>query len=99
MELPDALTILHQPVRLRIMTLLYRQGDVGFAVARKALDITPGNLDAHSKRLAEEGLLDSRRVLIGDRFEVRLFITLTGTRRYAAYLDVLETFLASARGD
>lgn len=97
MDLSDELTVIHQPVRLKVMTLLYRHGDVGFTEAHKTLDLTPGNLDAHSKKLAEAGLLESRRVLMKDHFEVRLRITDEGTRRFAAYLKVLQGFLEGAR--
>lgn len=97
MDLPDELQVIHQPVRLKLMTLLYRQGDVGFTEARDALGLTPGNLDAHTKRLADARLVESRRALMKDRFEVRLRITKEGTRRFDAYLAALEGFLAAAR--
>lgn len=98
MDLPSELMVIHQPVRLKVMTLLYRHGDVGFTEAHKNLGLTPGNLDAHSKKLAEEGLLESRRVLMKDHFEVRLRITQEGTRRFDAYLRALQGFLAAATG-
>lgn len=97
MDLPDDLAIIHQPVRLKMMTLLYREGDVGFTEAHKALGLTPGNLDAHAKKLAEAGLAESRRALMRDHFEVRLRPTPEGVRRFEAYLRFLEEFLRATR--
>lgn len=97
MLLPADLELIHQPARLKLMTLLYRHGDVGFTEAQRALDLTPGNLDAHQRRLADEGLLESRKALLRSGFEVRLRLTPLGGDRFKAYLDWLEAFMASAR--
>lgn len=96
MELPADLEVIHQPARLRLMTLLYRHGDVGFTEAQRALDLTPGNLDAHQRRLAAERLLDSRKALLRSGFEVRLRLTPLGADRFKAYLEWLEAFMTEA---
>lgn len=97
MLLPADLEVIHQPARLKLMTLLYLHGDVGFTEAQRALHLTPGNLDAHHKRLAAEGLLESRRALQRSGFEVRLRLTPDGAERFQAYLDWLEAFMVAAR--
>lgn len=97
MDIPPEAEPIHQPVRLKVMTLLYRHGDVGFTEAQKTLGLTPGNLDAHAKRLDAAGLLSARRVLVRDHFEARLRITPAGTAAFEAYLAWLEAFLAAAQ--
>jgi DNA-binding MarR family transcriptional regulator len=97
MELPANLEVLHQPVRLRLMALLFQRGDVGFAAARDALELTPGNLDGHAKRLAEAGFLELRRALLRTGFETRYRITRSGREAFEAYLDWLAAFIASTR--
>lgn len=97
MDLPAELRVIHQPVRLRVMTLLYKHGDVGFTEAQQTLELTPGNLDAHTKALAKAGLAESRRVLQKDRFEVRIRITRAGTTAFRAYLARLQEFLDAAQ--
>jgi DNA-binding MarR family transcriptional regulator len=97
MDLPEGLELIHQPARLKLMTLLYRHGDVGFTEAQRSLDLTPGNLDAHQRRLADEGLLESRKALLRTGFELRLRLTPAGAERFQAYLDWLESFMAAAR--
>jgi DNA-binding MarR family transcriptional regulator len=95
--LPADLEIIHQPARLKLMTLLYRHGDVGFTEAQRSLDLTPGNLDAHQRKLAGEGLLEARKALLRTGFEVRLKLTPAGADRFQAYLDWLDSFMAAAR--
>ncbi len=93
MDIPKELEVIHQPVRLKVMTLLYKHGDVGFTEAHKTLELTPGNLDAHTKTLQKAGLAESRRVLMKDHFEVRLRITREGSAAFQAYLAKLQEFL------
>lgn len=96
MDLPAPLQLIHQPVRLRIMGLLWRHRDVSYTRARDVLGLTDGNLATHTARLAEAGLLESRRVLAGDRFEVRYRITRAGAAAFRDYLEALRVFLAEA---
>lgn len=95
--LPDGLEVIHQPARLALMTLLYQRGDVGAPAAREATGLTPGNLDGHAKKLAEAGLLEGRRSLTRDGFEVRYHLTAAGLNAMAAYLDWLETFAVNLK--
>lgn len=96
MHLPRELEIIHQPVRLKVMTLLYKHGDIGFTEAQRGLGLTPGNLDAHVKTLHGAGMAESRRALMRDHFEVRVRITPSGVAAFRAYLDWLGAFLADA---
>ncbi len=93
MDLPPELTIIHQPVRLRIMGLLYKHRDLGFTELRQALDLTDGNLASHGRKLDEVGYIDARKVLTKAGFEVRYAITGDGVRRFRAYLDHLRGLL------
>ncbi len=98
MELEPGLRIIHEPNRLRIMTLLYQRRDIGAASAREALGLTPGNLDSHARRLADAGFLESRRVLLRSGFEARYRITQRGSRAMEEYLEWLESMLSGLRG-
>lgn len=94
MELSEDLRLIHQPVRLRIMGLLYKHRDVAFTRARDSLGLTDGNLASHANRLEEVGLLESRKALTRDGFEARYRITQQGDRRFRDYLETLEGFMA-----
>lgn len=97
MDLPPELIVLHEPVRLRIVTLLYRQTDLGFSAIRESLGLTSGNLSSHAAKLADAGIIVSRDVLARTGFEKRFQITADGIARFERYLAVLEEFLGSTR--
>ena len=59
--------------------------------------LTPGNLDSHAKRLAEEGLLEARKVLTKEGFEARYRINPAGLAAMEAYLRWLEEYAAGLR--
>ena len=85
----DELKDLHQPVRLRLMAVLVRQHELGFAALRDGLGLTDGNMGSHMARLVERGWVTSRRALVESHFEVRYTITRAGFavfRRYRAWL-------------
>lgn len=96
MDLPKELQLIHQPQRLRIMGLLWKQGDVSYAALRDALQLTDGNIATHTKRLEDAGFLASRRALAVDRFEVRYRITAAGRVAFRSYLTALRGFLADS---
>ena len=80
------------------MALLYEHGDIGASAARAALDLTPGNLDAHARRLEEAGFAASRKALLRGGFEARFRITDEGRVAFAAYLTWLEEFVRVVKG-
>lgn len=90
MGLPEGLHVLHQPTRLRIMALVCRYRDVGFADVRDHLALTDGNLGSHARRLEDEGLLEVRRGLGRTGITVRYRPSAEGDRRMARYLAWLD---------
>lgn len=98
-DLSETEALIHQPTRLAIMGLLYRQRDVGFARARDALELTDGNLASHATRLEEAGLLEERRALTEDGFEKRYRITRAGSEAFRSYLGTLKAYLGQHETD
>ncbi len=98
MELAPGLEIIHQPVRLKLVALLYHHGDVSVSSAVTALATSPGNLDAHARRLEAAGILEMRRALTSKGFESRLELTTQGIERFEAYLSEMRAFLAGMGG-
>lgn len=94
-ELDPALETIHQPVRLKLMALLFQHRDVSFAEARDALGVSDGNLGSHAKVLEEKGLLESRKALARTGFQVRFQITEAGSKSFESYTQALRLFLAN----
>ena len=55
---------IHQPTRLRIMTMLVAQAEDGrlaYGFIQQALELTGGNLTTHLRRLEDAGFLETGR--------------------------------------
>lgn len=92
-RLEGDLALVHQPVRLAVMGLLWKERDVGFGEARRALGLTEGNLASHVSTLERAGFLASRRVLLRKGFQVRLSLTPAGSAAFARYLGELRRYV------
>lgn len=98
MDLPPELLVIHQPVRLRIMGLLYTHRDLPFTQVRDHLGLTDGNLASHAKKLESAGYVEGRRVLLKTGFEMRYRITRDGADAFRHYLATLRGFLEGLDG-
>jgi DNA-binding MarR family transcriptional regulator len=91
----DALDpLIHTPARLRILVTLAAlpDGDVlSFTRLQKLLDLTPGNLITHIRKLEDAGYLSSEKS--GNGTASRTSISLTQRGRAA-----LDTYTATLRG-
>lgn len=96
-DLTPELRIIHEPTRLRILGMLYRETDLGFTALRNELNLTAGNLASHASRLEEAGFVRSRDALMRGGFEKRYQITAQGLETFERYLATLEAFASEAR--
>ena len=85
--------LLDDPVRLRMMGLLYKHRDVAARSVKTSLGLTDGNLASHAARLEAAGLMRSRRALMPTGFEVRYSITPEGSQHFREQLRALRRFL------
>lgn len=92
---PDLDPVIHQPTRLAILALLYRNRQASFTAVQKGLGLTPGNLASHAGKLEAAGYVTSGRVLAGLAFEVRYRITPAGNDAFRAYLEALRALVAA----
>jgi predicted transcriptional regulator len=97
MDLPQDLRVIHEPVRLALMGLLFRENDLGFTALRNELALTSGNLASHAAKLQEAGLIAGRDALTQAGFEKRFQMTAKGYDHFESYLQHLEEFLSSNR--
>jgi DNA-binding MarR family transcriptional regulator len=92
-DLPRDLEVVHQPGRLRIMTMVYRERDVGFAAMRNALGMTAGNLAAHLQRLEQAAFIEQRQVFSRQGVASRIRLTAAGAAAFQRYLALLRAYL------
>ena len=95
---PEFDAVVHQRVRLGILSALAAGGSVSFTDLKAVLGLTDGNLSVHARKLEEAGY-----VSVGKRFAERVplteyALTAAGRRALDAYLDQMEAVIQAARG-
>jgi DNA-binding MarR family transcriptional regulator len=97
-QLSPELQIIHQPIRLKLVALLYQHGDLSATAAVQSLGTTSGNLDAHARKLVENDVIVMRRTLTTSGFESRLELSRRGIQLFEQYLQVMRAFLRGVEG-
>ncbi|MFX1533199.1 MAG: transcriptional regulator [Promethearchaeota archaeon] len=82
------------PQRLTIMLLLYLHKKAGFTELRKLLQLTPGNLDHHIRKLKDAGYVKTRYVVVNRPLSV-IEITREGAEAFKNYAVKLRALLDS----
>ena len=88
--------IIHQPVRLQVMTLLVSQPDnarVAYTFVQRTLDLTGGNLTTHLRKLRETGYVAITKEFREEKPTTWVTATSSGRRAFAGYLANLEQVL------
>lgn len=89
--------LIHERVRLGILSALRAADRLSFTELRDALGVTDGNLSVHARRLEEAGYVECRK-----RFEQRIprseyRLTTRGRVAFASYLFQLESVIRLVR--
>lgn len=88
--------MIHQPVRLQVMTLLVSQPDnarLAYTFVQKTLDLTGGNLTTHLRKLRDTGYVAITKEFRDEKPSTWLQATTSGRRAFADYLANLEKML------
>ena len=94
MEQPD--TIIHQPVRLKIMAALKPlppNEQLEFVRLKKIVDATEGNLGAHIQTLDEAGYVAVEKDFADNRPRTRVKLTKQGRKAFEEYVAYLRNIL------
>lgn len=94
---PDLDPIVHQRVRLGILSALAAGGTTAFTDLKTMLDLTDGNLSVHARKLEDAGYLAVAKSF-SDRTPLTEFsLTDAGHQALATYLDAMEAVIEAAR--
>jgi DNA-binding transcriptional ArsR family regulator len=95
--LPDLDRVIHERMRLGIVSALAASDSLTFLELRRLLDASDGNLSVHARRLEEAGYVACSKTFEGrvPRTEYRL--TAGGRRAFERYLAHLEAVIEHAR--
>jgi len=84
--------MLGNPTRLSIMLHLLIVNRATFSDLQKALNLTPGNLDSHLRKLEKAGLIRIRKGIVGLKPRTIIMITDEGYVRTLNYIrSIRET--------
>jgi DNA-binding MarR family transcriptional regulator len=89
--------IIHERVRLAIVSALAVSPALSFNDLKKALRITDGNLSVHARRLEEAGYVECRKSFEGRVPRTEFRLTTAGRRALQRYLDHMEALIRATR--
>lgn len=100
----DADDLIHQPLRLKIMTALYAERDaqsVEFSRLKAVTRATDGNLGSHLTTLEKAGYVKIAKDFVGKRPRTRAALTAAGRRAFRRHVDYLRELVegVDAAGD
>lgn len=89
--------LIHERVRLGIVSALAVNGSLTFTDLRDLLGITDGNLSAHARRLEDAGYVMCKKSFDGRTPKTEYGLTELGRRELNAYLDHMEAIIEATR--
>ena len=92
--IPDADRIIHEPVRLGVMALLYVVESADFVFIRQQMNLTGGNLSAHIGKLESAGYLKVDKRFNNKRPQTLLSLTDEGRKGFKEYVEAMREFLS-----
>jgi DNA-binding MarR family transcriptional regulator len=85
--------VIHQPIRLQIMTYLQFARKSNFSELKKELGITDGNLGAHLQKLDDNDLVKIDKKIIDKKPLSTINITKNGETQLLNYLNILSSII------
>jgi DNA-binding HxlR family transcriptional regulator len=97
LELPELDRLIHERIRLGIVSALATNESLSFNDLKRVLKTTDGNLSVHARKLEEAQYISCVKFFEGrvPRTEYRL--TASGRRALAEYLDQMEQWIRVTR--
>ena len=89
--------LIHERVRLGILSALAAGGTLSFNDLKHLLDTTDGNLSVHARKLEEAGYLECLKSFEGRMPKTEYRLTAAGREALSDYLDQMEQIIRMAR--
>lgn len=89
--------LIHERVRLGIVSALAVNGSLPFTALRDLLGTTDGNLSAHARRLEDAGYVLCLKSFEGRMPRTDYELTARGRRALEGYLDHMESIIRATR--
>ena len=95
---PDDIdAVIHERVRLGIVSALAVSAEMSFNELKDALSVTDGNLSAHATRLESAGYIEIEKSFRGRRPHTAMRLTPKGRQAFQRYLALLQEIVDRGR--
>lgn len=95
--LPNLDRIIHERLRLGIVSALAVNDSLTFNELKKLLQTTDGNLSVHARRLEEAQYIDCTKSFEGRMPKTEYRLTPSGRKAFERYLDHMEALIQAMR--
>ena len=89
--------LIHERVRLAIVSALAVNDVLSFNALKALLEITDGNLSVHARKLENAGYVKCRKSFVGRQPRTEFRLTAVGRRALEDYLEQMESLIRAAR--
>jgi DNA-binding MarR family transcriptional regulator len=89
--------IIHAPIRLSVMTILFSVKSADFSYLREATGATDGNLSTHRSKLEDAKYIKTIKRFRAKKPNTTCSITPAGRLAYEKYISVLEQYIKRSR--
>jgi DNA-binding HxlR family transcriptional regulator len=97
-DIPQLDRIIHEKLRLGIVSALAARGKSTFTELKQLLDTTDGNLSVHARKLEEAGYVVCEKSFQGRMPKTEYSLTPEGRSALERYLDHMEALVHAMRG-
>jgi len=95
---PDFDRVVHERLRLGILSALAAAGPLTFNDLKRLMSATDGNLSVHARKLEDADYIVCEKSFSGRMPRTEYRITAAGRKALNSYLDAMEAFIHKARG-
>jgi len=89
--------LIHEPIRLAIVSTLAVHDVLSFRELKEMLNATDGNLSVHARKLEESGYLSCRKGFDGRVPRTEYALSAAGRRALERYLEHMEALIRSVK--
>ncbi|MGB9106063.1 MAG: transcriptional regulator [Terriglobales bacterium] len=97
LAVPELDPMIHERIRLGIVSALAVNDRLSFNELKRLLNTTDGNLSVHARKLEEAGYLGCDKYFDGRVPKTEFWLTATGRKSLQRYLDRMEEIIRAAR--
>ncbi|MFN7934858.1 MAG: transcriptional regulator [Bryobacteraceae bacterium] len=94
---PELDRLIHERIRLAIVSALAANESLTFTELKKLLDTTDGNLSIHSRKLEDAGYIACEKYFEGRVPKTEFRLTAAGRKALNQYLDHMEALIKAMR--